>query len=413
MGEHKDRGLKFKTSGYSCCCIDSPRRASGMSADRRTLAQLRAQARQARNCGHFSASARLERQAVDLAGALNLAGERTQALLWEGYSLRQAGEDDLALAALLQVAGERAATANPADIFSALTAILYISLECKPARFCRALLEQGRGYLVEIHQSWAAPLDFLEGELAYRQGDFMAAWDWHCRAWAGWRDEHPRLTAATHLWALCRVAFRRRDPAELVRFTEKLVERRPVQALERQLVQRAQLLSWRARRVADTSCATAEAALIEVALALLAETADHANRDGGGFYEAVRALALMGYKTTTLDTALSQYRLDSEGFDHLLLMGDLGLNQVRAALGQSAVDDDYGEDMTDVSAPSPAVVTTAVSVTENCYQTALLLATAEDERLETGWYRRTVHERQSRFEAVAHCSFSCAPTGSS
>ena len=57
---------------------------------------------QARKVGHYARAAHWERQAVELAGTLGLAGERTRALLWEGYSLRQAGQDDLALAALLQ-----------------------------------------------------------------------------------------------------------------------------------------------------------------------------------------------------------------------------------------------------------------------------------------------------------------------
>ncbi|NJM11574.1 MAG: hypothetical protein HC889_06540, partial [Synechococcaceae cyanobacterium SM1_2_3] len=166
-----------------------------------------------------------------------MAGERVRALLWEGYSLRLAGEDDLALATLLQAASEQAATADPADVFSALIAIIHISLERKPTAFCRALLEQGRRYLGDLRQPWTAPLDFLEGELAYRRGDFATAWDWHCRAWAGWRNESPRLTAATHVWALCRVAFRRRDPAELEKFIGTLSELRPVPVLERQLAQ--------------------------------------------------------------------------------------------------------------------------------------------------------------------------------
>ena len=66
-----------------------------MTPDRPTLARLREQAGQARQAGHYARAARLERQAVELAETLGLSGERTQALLWEGYSLRLAGEDDL------------------------------------------------------------------------------------------------------------------------------------------------------------------------------------------------------------------------------------------------------------------------------------------------------------------------------
>lgn len=363
-----------------------------MSSDRQTLAQLRAQARQARDCGHYAAAARLERQVVELAGALNLTSERTRALLWEGYSLRQAGEEDLALAALLQAAGERAA-ADPADIFAALIAIVHISLERKPARFCRALLDQGRRYLADIRRPWTTPLDFLEGELAYRQGDFYAAGDWHCRAWAGWRDEHPRLTAATHLWALCRVAFRRRDPAELERLTETLAELRPVPVLERQLVQRAQLLSWRAWRGTDVSGATSEPAPVEIALALLAETTEGASRAVGARQEALRALALAG-DWAAMDAALSRYPLDSEHFENDLLLGDLALNRARTALGLPAVDNDYGPLSIDFSAPFSALASAALGKAESCYQAALSLAASEDERLETDWYGTIVRERR-------------------
>ena len=357
-----------------------------MTSDRRVLAQLRTQARQARDDGHYHAAARLERQAVELAGALNLTGERTRALLWEGYSLRQAGEDDLALVALLQAAGERAATADPADVFAALIAIVHISLERKPARFCRTLLDQGRRYLADIRRPWIAPLDFLEGELAYRRGDFSAAGDWHSRAWAGWRDEHPRLTAATHLWALCRVAFRRRDPAELERLTETLADLRPVPILERQLVQRARLLSWRARRAMDAFCAASEPAPVEIALAVLAATTEGARE------EALRVLTLAGY-WAEMEAALSQHPLDSNRFETPLLLGDWALNRARAALGLPAVDDDYVPLFTDLSAPFSALATVALGEAESCYQAALSLAASEDQRLETGWYGATVRVR--------------------
>jgi len=76
---------------------------------------LREQASQARRVGHYARAARLERQAVELAETLGLSGERTRALLWEGYSLRLAGEDDLALAALLQAINDRAPSADPAE----------------------------------------------------------------------------------------------------------------------------------------------------------------------------------------------------------------------------------------------------------------------------------------------------------
>lgn len=357
-----------------------------MVSDRRALGRLRAQARQARADGHFAQAARLERQAVELAGTLGLVGERTRSLLWEGYSLRQAGEDDLALAALLQAANERAASADPADVFGALIAIVHIGLERKTAAFCRTLLEQGRRYLADIRRPWTALLDFLEGDLACCRGDFTAAWDWHSRAWADWHDEPPHLTAATHIWALCRVAFRRRDLAELERLVERLNELHPTQFLERQLLQRARLLRWRARRAADLARADSESASVAIARILLAETADSKSRDFGSRHEALRALALMG-RWEEIDVALSrQPPLKADSFENALLLGDLALIRAQSGLGLPAVDDDYGESVTDISAPSFALAAGAVRQAEDNYGVARQLAEAEDERLETNWY---------------------------
>ena len=374
-----------------------------MTTDRDALERLRARARQAREAGDYAQAARLERQAVQRAGALGWIGERTRALLWEGYSLRQAGEDDLALAALLPAANERAATADPADVFSALIAIVHLSLDRKPATFCRALLDQARRYLADIRRPWSAPLDYLEGELAFRQGNFTAAWDWHSRAWAGWRDAHPRLTAATHLWALCRTAFSRREADELARLTKNLADLDPVPLLERQLVQRARLLLWRARRTFHPT----EAAPVELALDVLATTAK-GSRDFGARQEALRALALAGC-WVEIDAALSQHPLDCERFENALLLGDLALNRARAALGLPAVDDDYSEWAADISAPFSAPATLALREAESCYRIALSLAAIEDERLETGWFGHTVRERQGRFESAARNDFSREP----
>ena len=373
-----------------------------MSADRRSFERLRDHARQARETGDYTQAARLERQAAELAGALGLAGERTRALLWEGYSLRQAGEDDLALAALLQVVGERAATADPADAFGALTAIVHIGLERKPLRFCRALLDQARHYLNEIRQPWTAPLDYLEGELALRRGEFAAAWDWHSRAWAGWRDEYPRLTAATHLWALCRTAFRRRHLVELERLSNALVELRPNAMLERQLVERARLLSWRARRATGASLPAPDPTMpVETASALLASAAG-GGRDFGTRREALRALALMGC-WDAVDNSLARHELKPDSFDNSLLLGDLALNQTRATLGLPILDDDYGED-TNVASPSPdrpnPETRSKLEQAESHYRSALALAETKDERLETQAIGATVRNRLRQLETM-------------
>ncbi|MDV7395618.1 hypothetical protein RZS08_29790, partial [Arthrospira platensis SPKY1] len=63
---------------------------------------------------------------------------------------------------------------------------------------------------------------------------------------------------------MCRTAFRRREPAELERFTDQLRELRPNSTLERQLVTRARWLGWRARRAAASEV-TADSTPVEEA----------------------------------------------------------------------------------------------------------------------------------------------------
>ncbi len=367
-----------------------------MILDRPTLARLREQATQARKVGCYAQAAHWERQAVELAGTLGLAGERTRALLWEGYSLQRAGQDDLALAVLLQAIHEP--TTDPADRFSALITIVHISLECKPARFCRALLEQGRRDLAESRQPWAALLDFLEGELAFRQGDFATAWDWHERAWAGRRDAHPRLTAATHLWAQCRTAFRRRDPVELERLTRLLIELRPNSTLEQQLVMRAQWLHWRAQYA--TSASLADSAPVEQARAFLTAVAgEREPRDFGARLEALRVLALAG-DGEFIDAYLHRCPLHPDAFETALGLGDLALSRARATLGQPAIDDDSAmtTEIIALVAPDHGQASVLINEAQRRYREAGQFAEEQDRRLETGWYSHTVQQRQALLE---------------
>ncbi len=373
-----------------------------MSAEA-TLRQLRSQAQQARVEGHFSQAARLERQVVELAGALGLVGERTRALLWEGYSLRQAGEDDLALASLLQAASERAATADPADVFSALVAIIHISLDRKTAGFCRGLLEQGWQYLSDIKQPWTALLEYLEGDLAYRRGDFAAAWDWHCRAWSHWHDQNPRITAATHLWAMARTAFRLQDVEQLERLAAQLTALPVTQVVERQLGQRAQLLVWRAHRVMMPSSAVIPAvAIAERARTLLAEIKTGDRSANGCREEALRILALLGH-WDAVQAVISQFAVEKlEDFFLALLQADLAIAQRRAGLGLSMRDDEYE------AAVPPSLELSAEYEEDDissrqlavediqAYQLVRGLAEQEDIRLDTTYYSCIVCRRTDK-----------------
>jgi hypothetical protein len=238
-------------------------------------------------------------------------------------------------------------------------------------------------------------LDFLEGELAFRRGDFAAAWDWQARAWAGRRDAHPRLTPATYLWALCRTAFRRRERPELEGFTRQLSELRPNSTLEWQLAMRAQWLVWRAQRVDQAAEVHADQTPVERAQAFLAQRAREGKpRDFGARLEALRVLALMG-DWDRIDTALRHESLPPVCFETALGVGDLAVSRVRAALGLPAVDDDYGETGITVTATLAATDSIAARLreAEQCYQDALHWAEEQDQRLGTGWYQATVDQR--------------------
>ncbi|MCB1778119.1 MAG: hypothetical protein KDI50_11860 [Candidatus Competibacteraceae bacterium] len=370
-----------------------------MPSDPPTFDRLRTQARQAREVGDYRQAARLERQAGEWAGARGLARSQARALLWEGYSLRQTGEDDLALAALLQAAHDPA-NADPADRFSALTAILHISLERKPFRFCRNLLDQTRDWLFELRRPWKATLDFLEGELALRRGDCAAAWDWQQRAWADWRNAHPRLTPATHLWALCRTAFRLGDPAALEQEVGKLADLHPAQLLERELVQRAQLLMWRIQPTDPVP--------VDLALNLLISSSINTRetRDSGAYREALRTLALAG-RWKEVEDALSRRPLKNHCFDEQLLLADLKLNRLRMALRLPSSDDDGNEAAINVAQiPSLKEETEQASLkmldrVQQSYAVAQSLADEQDRRLETVWYSKVLRQRRNQLALLA------------
>lgn len=367
-----------------------------------TLSQLRRQAQQARATGQYAIAAGLEQQAAERAGALGWPGERSRALLWQGYSLSQAGEDDLALATLLQAVQEPTAT-DPADSFAALVAIIHLSLDRKSAAFSRNLLTQARRSLSDLsaglsggREAWAASLDWLEGELALRQGNAMVAHEWHQRAWTNWRDVHPRLTAATHLWALVRTAFRSGVAAEVQQWATELAALTGLTGVERQLALRARLLVWRAQRAALAEPVLAES--LALARRLLVETVGQA-RDYGGRGEALRALALAG-GWAEIEAELQIRPLANTEFAPALLAGDLALSRARLEQGGAVRDDEYAE-YTVAAKPSaadgsPTVGATWRETARRCYQTALTLAESEDARLATNWHVKTLQQRLAR-----------------
>lgn len=204
---------------------------------------------------------------------------------------------------------------------------------------------------------------------------------------------------------MCRTAFRRRHLAELERLSKALVDLRPSATLERQLVERARLLLWRARRTVDVSRPAPDpTGPVETTLALLASV-EGENHDFGARLEVLRALALADC-WDAVDEVLARHELKPGCFESALLLGDLALNRARAALGLPVVDDDYGEDADVASSsldrPDPEARSTLERAGPH-YQAALTLAEAEDERLETPARGMTVRNRLRQLETMTLC----------
>jgi hypothetical protein len=251
-------------------------------------------------------------------------------------------------------------------------------------------MDQTRDWLFELRRPWNAPLDFLEGELALRRGKFAAAWDWQQRAWAGWRDEHPRLTPATHRWALCRTAFWLGDPAILEQEVRKLEGLHPTQRLERELVQRGQLLLWRVQRT--------ESEPVDLALDLLTSGISAGEtRDSGTYREALQTLAWAGC-WREVDDALTQRPLKNDDFEDQLLLADLRLNRLRMAMGLPTIDDDGNEAAINAMQMKveQSVPPEMVNQLQQSYEVIQALADDQDRRLETDWYGERVRRRVRR-----------------
>jgi len=358
--------------------------------------QLREQAVQARRAGHYAKAAQTERQLAELAATHGLEQQRVRALLWEGHCLRQLGDHELALAVLMQAANTRSPDADPADVFSALTNLIHLAIARKPVAFSRKLLNQGEVYLLQLGKpEWRHLLDFLAGELAAACAELDSAWQHYQTAWAGWRESYPYFTAASHLWALCKTAFRRRDAVALAQWTAALEERAVNHALEKTLAQRARLLLFRAQRAEGGEFAPAA----ELALTTLATLGNLDMREPGTVRECLRVLAL-AQRWTEIDQTLERQPLGTE-FEDFLCLGDGALNRARAVLNLAPVDDEYETELPPLhSWQSSPVGLEYLDRAETHYRAAETSAASEDTRLEIGWHGATLAERLGRVRAL-------------
>lgn len=363
-----------------------------------TIRHLEKMAEEARRGGLYLKAAKIYHQAGELAQAQHDERARVSCLLWEGHSLSLANHYDEALPVLMQAAASRSPEANPADIYNALTSALDIALERKSAAFCCALIQQTRDWLEQNQkEAWRHKLDLLTGKLELYRGEFAEAYRWFVDAWSVWRDEYPSFTAVAHLRWLCDAAFRCRDlphlrqwVAEIESCDKKNDEWNKVNARERRL------LLFRAERTAGSDFTAAA----DLARSIIDHWEMFEGTSGADMIPGLRALVL-ARRRPDVERVMARYTLN-EGFYGLLFSGDERLARAREALGMAMQDDEYDVEFPDPLPPFPDAATGLQFLREATalYEQAMKEAAAEDERLETDYHVRTLHERLARAQRI-------------
>ncbi|MDM8557151.1 hypothetical protein QUF75_20720 [Desulfococcaceae bacterium HSG7] len=367
-----------------------------MSTPETTINNLEKMANNAYKGGLYLKATQLFHQAGELAKEQQDERQRISCLFWEGHCFYLADKKDDALPLLMEAAACRSPEANPADIYSAATDAIEISLDRNPTSFCRKIIEQTRGWLKSNHkEDWRHQLDLLAGDLEYQRGEFDTAYSYFVHAYDVWCQGKygTRYTESTHLKWLCITAFLRRNVSNQQRWTEVLESCSKTYEIDKITAQLARLLLFRARRSEDSEFSAAA----DIAISML----DHLEMiDGTNEEYRVSALRVLILANRYLEVkrVKEQYLLEEEGFDGLLFLGDELLCRAREVLGMEVRDDEYDVKFPDPIPPFPDV-RTGLQYLEKAaafYVQAMDEAEDEDERLETDYYTRTLKGRLLR-----------------
>ncbi len=362
--------------------------------------KLKEAGRQASNAGLYRKAAGFYRQARQAAEESRDELGRVRCLWWEGESVYLAGDVDVALPALLEVAQTTSEGADPADVYNAMTLAIEIAEARKPAAFIRQLLADAWQHLERLgKESWGHMLHYLEGELAFAQGDFESALRAQQRGWNIYTSSYPSYTRATHLDPLFTSAFALRACEELTRWVDIIEADRSMMEADRIRSFRARLLLLRsAEDRAEVRTTAAEIARSVLRQIDASEGHYFVSRSG-----ALRALAVFGSHTEVergLESLKPRYQ--REIFDLRLLEGDFALCRARASLGMELRDDEWDRDFPLPSPPFPSrdAVLEQLTAAGGAFEDARPVAEQEDERLETTFYTHTLDGRLERTRAL-------------
>ncbi len=322
---------------------------------------------------------------------------RVNSLFWEGSSLYSGGEPDAALPLLLQAAETTSPEADPADVYTAMTQAIEIAHTRKPASFVRKLISDAWLHLERLgKERWGHMLSFIEGRLAFAQGDYESALRAQRRAWDIDTGNYPAFTRATYLFRLCQCCFALRDRQELAKWVDAIEANRPEIEEDRIRASEGRLFLLRASDDRQSSQATAA----EIARSVLRrlDAAEIADRLG-----ALRALAVFG-SHNEVERQVEELQPSENGdlFALHLLRGDFALCRARAGLGMEPRDDEWDEHFPSPSPPFPdrEGALRHLRDAEARFEEARPIACQEDERLETNHYTRTLDTRLERARAL-------------
>lgn len=352
----------------------------------------------------------LHRKAADIAhrGAeqARAAGQhlwRIRFLFWEGENLQCNGERSAAQIPLLEAARPEA-EADPADQYNALTTLIEIGLADKDATWCRRLLAQGHAYLESIHKTpWRHKLDFLEGALEARRGEWPQAQGCYRRAWE-FKPQHrayPGFTTATHLLQLVYTAFQQQQLAELGHWQGELEGCDKVLETDRLKEQYGHLLHWRAQRASGEAGLETNSTVTTAALQLLRHKQGLELQDNGFSRNPLRVLLLTGH-WAALDDWLARLHWQSDSFEDALFRGDERLARARHALQLPPRDEEWLPTVIEHTKPTLPTASqneqarALLHQAREHYQANADTARKEDQRLETQYYTNTLNQRLER-----------------
>ena len=295
----------------------------------------------------------------------------------------------------------RAPEADPADVYSATTQLISISMQRKSASFCRTLIQQSREYLVTIHKEmWRHKLDLLEGELEYSRGNFQTAYPYFLDGWHYYQrsPDYPAFMGTTHVQLLCKGAFRIRDKTALHRWVHAIEGLTKQTGRDKLFTKRAHLYLLRAEHTLGANFSIAS----EWALDALASLGMMEMKEFETLTDCLRVL-ILARRWEEVDHRLSRHTVEDD-FENHYFLGDERLARARHALGLDMQDDEYDTEFPLPLQPGLTADTERAAQylreSQSHYEQAQTHAKTEDKRLETQWYTTTITERLHRLAAL-------------